>query len=387
MEDIYNQINKGKEEDDFNKKIEEIINQSKNNINQKIKLATEEILKIINKEKIDFQKIMKLSNLLPNISLNPPKIKNNINYYINLIFCILATLQPIAKFPFMEETKEILKRMHEKIDVHNFLKFFTNLIKDMRDRNIESPNFEGIHVYLTNYLDNYNNNNPGSLINSILTLIQRNIELITNNGDLRNIITNNFSVELITTVKCYGCGKHYQDKMDKQLVIDLFLKEPQIKDSKIKEELQSIFNPLLIQKNINLGNCSFCNDKKAINKSFKNLNNYLILNIDRSEDPKNYMNLIYSETLKLTDEKDKKDYKYQLVLALTNIDIKLTYEENIKNYVLVFKNFINDHWYQKTGETTEDMTKKIKDLSVQQLISEQKPNILIYKKINDNKDN
>ena len=38
MEDIYNQINKGKEEDDFNKKIEEIINQSKNNINQKIKL-------------------------------------------------------------------------------------------------------------------------------------------------------------------------------------------------------------------------------------------------------------------------------------------------------------------------------------------------------------
>ena len=99
------------------------------------------------------------------------------------------------------------------------------------------------------------------------------------------------------------------------------------------------------------------------------------------------MNLIYSETLKLTDEKDKKDYKYQLVLALTNIDIKLTYEENIKNYVLVFKNFINNHWYQKTGETTEDMTKKIKDLSVQQLISEQKPNILIYKKINDNKDN
>ena len=83
----------------------------------------------------------------------------------------------------------------------------------------------------------------------------------------------------------------------------------------------------------------------------------------------------------------KIDYKYQLVLALTNIDIKLTYEKNIKNYVLVFKNFINDHWYQKTGETTEDMTKKIKDLSVQQLISEQKPNILIYKKLNDNKDN
>ena len=105
MEDIYNQMNKGKEEDDFNKKIEEIINQSKNNINQKIKLATDEILKIIDKEKIDFQKIMKLSNLLPNISLNPPQIKNNINYYINLIFCILATLQPIAKFPFMEETK------------------------------------------------------------------------------------------------------------------------------------------------------------------------------------------------------------------------------------------------------------------------------------------
>ena len=33
-----------------------------------------------------------------------------------------------------------------------------------------------------------------------------------------------------------------QDKIDKQLVIDLFLKEPQIKDSQIKEELQSIFN-------------------------------------------------------------------------------------------------------------------------------------------------
>lgn len=85
----------------------------------------------------------------------------------------------------------------------------------------------------------------------------------------------------------------------------------------------------------------------------------------------NPIKIKYSTELKLTEEKNDKEYEheYELILALTDKNN----EQN--NYILFFKNFINDKWYKLFNGKNEDIKENIKDE-----INKTNPNILIYKK-------
>ena len=103
------------------------------------------------------------------------------------------------------------------------------------------------------------------------------------------------------------------------------------------------------------------------------------------------MKLTFPYKLKLKEEDDGKEYQYKLILSLSNINVNSDYKTNMNNFVLIFKNFINNRWYKTTLGKDEDMSEFIKkemkknninkDMVIQKLVSGLNPAILIYKKI------
>ena len=117
------------------------------------------------------------------------------------------------------------------------------------------------------------------------------------------------------------------------------------------------------------------------------LNDYLIFNLNREDDPEKKMKLKYKIPLKLNEEKSNKEYHYELILALVNINtnIKGKSDPEIKSinainkevFQLYFKNFINDKSYRIINGKLEEFNG---DINIE--ISKHNPNILIYKRKN-----
>lgn len=365
--------------EDINRKMVEDIKAATDKINQKINLTKEELKKCIENTKNYYKEINNLRKI-PHLQVDFSP-KQDINYIINPVLVCLANLEIIFKFCFGDEEKKILIKINN-LAPQSFLIYFMYLMKDMRDENVISPNYMDLHFYLRNPVLklNYNSQDPSYWIKIILEQLEINIDLVKEN-DISNIITNNFKLNLITKEQCSFCQTidiTYPE--EEKIVVDLYLKSPGLDGNNHEKKIlidNSVFDSLLLkseEQNLNK-NCKICGEKLITTKRIKYLKNYLILNINRDEEKEGKMDLEYSQILKLTDEETKEEIQYELISALTNINVNSNNEDNRNNYVLYFKHFINNKWFRWESAFNDN---------IENVFIEKKPNLLIYKKMKNN---
>ena len=369
--------------EDINQKMKEVLENSTKEISRKIDIAKQEIKKRIN-EKQNFIKQLKEYREIPKISMidNSEEVLNSI---INPILFCLANLEVITEFT-LEKTNEKGELLKKLIGGNCFVPKFIELMHNMRDNNVMNPNYNNIHQYLKNKLNNYMSQSPDSIINSILGLLEKEINLANNTlqNKYPNIIENNFLGTLKTKKNCNKCGIVVEIVEEKKLVIELFLRKPQKAADKT---LNSIFLNLLSGRKKNNEKCKYCGEIMFNTFSLSDLKNYLILHLDRKNDPQNLMKLKLSNPLKISAEKNNKEcnYQYELISILADINVAsinlndgqiLNINEiNKENLKIFFKNFINDKWYKTIKGKTNEFNENIQE------IYDCKPNILIYKRI------
>ena len=353
---------------DINKNIEKALKVSLDNLNTKMKATSQELKLNIREKK--FQIILKyIKDPYIQINIDP---KSNLNYIINPIILILANVKAIAKFTYSEKTQEILQRING-LNQENIIKYFYQLMIDMRNGNVPNPNFMPIHQFLKNNNVDYKSQDPGYWFNIILYQIEYNIDLVRKE-DFKNIITNNFAMILNKKEKCGKCKTEKIASKEKILYVNLNLTSPK----KYIDELNNVFIPLALGgwEKSQTKFCPKCKSNLSKSKSFLKMNKYLIINLNRKNDPNNNMKLTFLQNLIIFDESEKKQFEYELISALTNININSNYVENMNKYVIFFRNFVKNVWYKTTIRKNE-----IINGNILQEISNQNPNVLIYKKI------
>lgn len=358
----------------INKESEEAMKNSLNNIKKKIETTTKELKekayeRIERREKFIKKFFVEPKyNLIPKIYLKPHQ-NLQINTFINVILFSLANLETFTEFCLEENYKEILKNLPGKKE-ESFIVSFISFLKNSREFKNNNHDYKTIHSCLERKLgNNYISQDPEFLIRNILDFLVK--DLISANK-IKNIITNNFQFTLKTIKTCNRCKLLIHISNKEQLLVDLFFKKP---EEKIQERFLSVFKSLLIDKETEdkkepcLGGCGH---NMAFSRIIENPKKYLILNLNRKYDPNYEMKLIYSTSLKLTEEKEdiKYEHEYDLILALTDKKIN-----DINNYKLYFKNFVNEKWYKYVSGDPQEIQGNIQDD-----ISNQNPNILIYKK-------
>ena len=374
--------------DQFNKEINQIFDEGQKRIFNNIENAKNKFNEIINEKKI-------INNLLTGKRQKPilQKLDNEpnqtYNSILNPILLLLANLKIITLFALGQEKDAIIIKMKNlllTVTPNNiFLFYFMKLMNEMRDTNIAIPNSKIFHQYLIDFLKSekkeYLCQDPGKIINTILIMIDSQIKLLKNIPSIhKNIneydeesvrkyfeertnnnptfVTTNFSMTLITKKKC--AQNHTKYSYNQIFAIDLFPKRPEV------EEI-------------------------VPNKNIESLKDYLIININRKEDPENKMKIIYPQLLDISTE--KKELKYELISILMNINtitanldregLKYINRKNKNNYVLFTKNFINKKWY-KTTENEQNIEFKGKLDNEINKFEDNRPNplinLLVYKK-------
>ena len=361
----------------FNKQIEEQLQKIKKNIEKKLELEKKQILEKIKERKIFYDKLGKKRNI-PNIKLRG--LPSGMNSLINPILFCLANLDIIAEFILSDKKQEILDKF---LDNNNFIRNFNDLMVDIRDNNILSPNFDNMHKYLqTEMKETYKSQVPKYIINSFLSALDKEINLakVNNGNKFSNLIQDYFSFTLITTKNCIQDNVSIKFKEEKKYIIDLFLRESVLSSA---VEFGDNFRDFLLPQDANDNFkevCPKCKKKMNLGKSVENLKKYLIININREKESKDLIKFKYS-SLKLKGG-DNKYYNFKLILALCDINtntenieqnelIKIN-EKNGTNFKIFFKNLINNQWYSDTEIFKKNIEKKLNE--------ECKPNILIYKR-------
>ena len=381
MEDEQDELKQKLEQ--INKQIDEDFDNYSNNLNIKLETTLIQLKANI----IDKKYLNKLKTIreIPKIDMIPELIDSgNFNFIINPILFCLATLDIITEFS-LKETEDNKKILNIIQGNNSFIDNFISLMKNMREKNFVNSHYKSVHRCLSNILNNvelYMSQDPEFIIKSILSILEADIKLVKNKlkVNIPNIITDNFLL-LINKIKiCSKCGFIYKQKPQKQFVIDLILRKPvEVKD----ETLSSTFPNLLSDEEENR-KCEVCKEKLANTKIFGNLKKYMIINVNRDKDPNCEMKLKYSNVLKIKDSMDKKEYEFELILALVdietaknnlNIEQKRKIRETNKKFKIFFKNFINDKCFLFKDRKFVEFNGNFEDG-----VSQYKPNILIYKK-------
>ena len=376
--------------DDENEDDENEINVIFKNMSKNISKKIESVKKEISQNMIEKQIFLKKLNTIretPNIRIRLNS-QLDTNYIINPILFCLANLEIFNEFILSEKKQEVLSKFQGQI---YFTVIFFHLLEEMRNKNTLEPNDNFIHDYLKERLDHYLTQEPAEIISSIFTLMDEEMKLANINKENRfsNLIPDNFSLTLKTIEKCNVCRLHKEIiSEEKKYIVDLFLTNPVAPN--IIEPLQSVFSNLLSEDDGMVTNkkCPECQYEIIRIKVIENLNKYLIINLNREKDPNNSMQLIYSETLNLIEEKEdgtNKLYQYKLISALSDINSNIKnlpmaqelniIESNRTSFKIFYKNFINDKWYMILDVEPPKLFENI-----QEGISSTKANILIYKR-------
>ena len=412
------QIELQKKIDQFNKEINQIFDEGQKRIFNNIENAKNKFNEIINEKKI-------INNLLTGKRQKPilQKLDNEpnqtYNSILNPILLLLANLKIITLFALGQEKDAIIIKMKNlllTVTPNNiFLFYFMKLMNEMRDTNIAIPNSKVFHQYLIDFLKSekkeYLCQDPGKIINTILIMIDSQIKLLKNIPSIhKNInkydeesvrkyfeertnnnptfVTTNFSMTLITKEKC--AQNHTKYSYNQIFAIDLFPKRPEVEEI-VPENLKQVFYFYINDEPKQKEYCQKCKKELQINKNIESLKDYLIININRKEDPENKMKIIYPQLLDISTE--KKELKYELISVLMNINtitanldregLKYINRKNKNNYVLFTKNFINKKWY-KTTENEQNIEFKGKLDNEINKFEDNRPNplinLLVYKK-------
>ena len=412
------QIELQKKIEQFNKEINQIFDEGQKRIFNNIENAKNKFNEIINEKKI-------INNLLTGKRQKPilQKLDNEpnqtYNSILNPILLLLANLKIITLFALGQEKDAIIIKMKNlllTVTPNNiFLFYFMKLMNEMRDTNIAIPNSKVFHQYLIDFLKSekkeYLCQDPGKIINTILIMIDSQIKLLKNIPSIhKNIneydeesvrkyfeertnnnptfVTTNFSMTLITKKKC--AQNHTKYSYNQIFAIDLFPKRPEVEEI-VPENLKQVFYFYINDEPKQKEYCQKCKKELQINKNIESLKDYLIININRKEDPENKMKIIYPQLLDISTE--KKELKYELISVLMNINtitanldregLKYINRKNKNNYVLFTKNFINKKWY-KTTENEQNIEFKGKLDNEINKFEDNRPNplinLLVYKK-------
>ena len=373
---------------------ETLFNQFTNEANKKI-------------EKIDkncefevLKRKMKLQNLL--------NIKNS-NYLINHILICLINTEPIINL-YLGPEKDDIKQKIDNYEKNNFFSFFLNLITNLWIGHKDYEPVE-IHNQLKSLLKNeYNSNNPGFIISSILSKINEELKYNKEDkvkGNLKksslqkynielfkkkqNIISRNIFVTHRISKKCQNCeGEEFY--YEQKPIINLFIQE----EDKIREVKKGYFKDVslknyflfLLNDKIEVNeNCSFCNKTIKTNNFIEILNNnILIVYVNRDKDKNYTRDFEYEKNIKL---KDFNNIEYTLISVLIMKKNKNQFNiQNIKNKNVIindvymsdqnytyFINFSDNKWYVYNNG-------KIKKLeNEKEIINKKYAHLLIYKKV------
>jgi hypothetical protein len=302
-------------------------------------------------------------NIFPKFEymLNP----NQKNHIINVILFILSNIKIFNEISLSGETVENLNLQPHQNE-KDFTKLFINLIKQLRDPQCNNVDYVPIHKYLKEELKEaeYYSEDPSKLFKLIFEMIKSDLKPAKN---IDRIIEDNFTTNSKIKKMCENsdCKKTRIISERESTVIDLYLSKPEFLNTRNELQPELLKNLLLSEiYKYRTEICENCHYDMRIYGIIEP-KTYLFININRDSDPNNEMRLLYPLSLKINCE------DYVLISALTTKDSK---------YILFYKNYFNDKWY-KIVDGKEDNIPDNSDM--ENIISDNYPNILIYKKLNE----
>ena len=305
-------------------------------------------------------------NIFPKFeSMLNPNPKEDINHIINVILFILSNIRIFNNISLSKETvKNLNLQPHQ--NEKDFTKLFINLIKQLRDPQCNNVDYVPIHKYLKEELKEaeYYSEDPSKLFKLIFEMIKSDLKQAKN---IDRIMEDNFTTNSKITKMCENgnCKKTRIISERESTVIDLYLSKPEFLNT--RNELQPELLKNLLLSEIYKYRTEICENCHFDMRFYGIIEpkTYLFININRESAPNYKMRLLYPLSLKINCE------DYVLISALTT--------ENSK-YILFYKNYINDKWY-KIVDGKEDNIPDNSDM--ENIISDNYPNILIYKKLNE----
>ena len=302
-------------------------------------------------------------NIFPKFEsmLNP----NQKNHIINVILFILSNIKIFNEISLSGETVENLNLQPHQNE-KDFTKLFINLIKQLRDPQCNNVDYVPIHKYLKEELKEaeYYSKDPSKLFKLIFEMIKSDLKPAKN---IDRIMEDNFTTnsKIIKMCENSDCKKTRIISERESTVIDLYLSKPEFLNT--RNELQPELLKNLLLSEIYKYRTEICENCHFDMRFYGIIEpkTYLFININRESYPNYEMRLLYPLSLKINCE------DYVLISALTT--------ENSK-YILFYKNYINDKWY-KIVDGKEDNIPDNSDM--ENIISDNYPNILIYKKLNE----
>ena len=304
-------------------------------------------------------------NIFPKFEsmLNPNQ--KDINHIINVILFILSNIKIFNEISLSGETvKNLNLQPHQ--NEKDFTKLFINLIKKMRDPQCNNVDYEPIHKYLKEELKEaeYYSEDPSKLFKLIFEMIKSDLKPAKN---IDRIMEDNFTTNSKIKKMCENsdCKKTRIISERESTVIDLYLSKPEFLNT--RNELQPELLKNLLLSEIYKYRTEICENCHFDMRFYGIIEpkTYLFININRESDPNYEMGLLYPLSLKINCE------DYVLISALTT---------KIPKYILFYKNYFNDKWY-KIVDGKEDNIPDNSDM--ENIISDNYPNILIYKKLNE----
>ena len=308
-------------------------------------------------------------NIFPKFeSMLNPNPKEDINHIINVILFILSNIRIFNEISLSKKTPENLNLQPHQNE-KDFTKLFINLIKQMRDPQCNNVNYIPIHKYLKEELKEaeYYSQDPSKLFKLIFEIIKSDLKQAKN---IDRIMEDNFTTNSKIKKKCENsnCEKTRIISERESTVIDLYLSKPEFLNTR-KELQPELLKNLLLSEIYKYRTeiCENCHFDMSIYGIIEP-KTYLFININRESDPNYEMSILYPLSLKINCE------DYELISALTT--------KNLTNltYILFYKNYFNNKWY-KIVDGKEDNIPDNSD--IENIISDKKPNILIYKKLNE----
>ena len=309
-------------------------------------------------------------NIFPKFEsmLNP----NQKNHIINVILFILSNIKIFNEISLSGETVENLNLQPHQNE-KDFTKLFINLIKQMRDPQCNNVNYEPIHKYLKEELKEaeYYSEDPSKLFKLIFEMIKSDLKSAKN---IDRIMEDNFTTNSKIKKMCENgnCEKTRIISERESTVIDLYLSKPEFLNT--RNELQPELLKNLLLSEIYKYRTEICENCHFDMRFYGIIEpkTYLFININRESDPNYEMGLLYPLSLKINCE------DYVLISALTTKNSK--YISKNSKYILFYKNYFNDKGY-KIVDGKEDNIPDNSDM--ENIISDNYPNILIYKKLNE----
>ena len=305
-------------------------------------------------------------NIFPKFeSMLNPNPKEDINHIVGVVLFILSNIRIFNEISLSGETVDNLNLQPHQNE-KDFTKLFINLIKQMRDPQCNNVDYVPIHKYLKEELKEaeYYSKDPSKLFKLIFEMIKSDLKPAKN---IDRIIQDNFTTNSKIKKMCENsdCKKTRIISERESTVIDLYLSKPEFLNT--RNELQPELLKNLLLSEIYKYRTEICENCHFDMRFYGIIEpkTYLFININRDSDPNYEMRLLYPLSLKINCE------DYVLISALTT---------KIPKYILFYKNYFNDKWY-KIVDGKEDNIPDNSDM--ENIISDNYPNILIYKKLNE----